>query len=129
LSGKKFFYLISFVAAMILVLTVILSLPASKNGINKKLSAAVHYNLAKSLYGQGQYEEATNELSTALALNDKDSWVFLELGKNYIKLDKLDQAAKCFQKSIHLNHNNIEAYINLAKIYNGKSDYNSTENS
>ena|GEM_PF-3123115 len=128
MSGKKFFYLMSFIAAMILILVIVLSLPASKNGINKKLGAAVHYNLAKNLYEQGQYKEATDELSTALALNDKDSWVYLELGKNYTKLDKLDQAVKCFKKSINLNQGNIEAYINLAQIYNSRSDYNATIN-
>ncbi|MDD3013840.1 MAG: tetratricopeptide repeat protein [Candidatus Gastranaerophilales bacterium] len=123
MSGKKFFCLMSFIAAIILILVVVLSLPASKNAINKKLGAAVHYNLAKNLYEQGQYKEATEELSSALALNDKDSWVFLELGKNYIKLDKLDQAVKCFKKSINFYNNNIEAYINLAKIYNSRSEY------
>jgi tetratricopeptide (TPR) repeat protein len=116
----------SFCAALVLILVILVSLPAKKSFINKKISATVHYNLAKDLYKEGQYAEAAHELVKASKYNDKDSMIFLELGKNYIKLSKLDQAIINLRKSINLNKINVDAYIDLGKLYNDKSDYKST---
>lgn len=113
----------TFAAVILLILIILVSLPAKKSGINKKISATVHYNQAKILYNQGQYDQAAKELLQASKYNDKDSMVFYELGKNYVKLSKSEQAIECFKKSIGLNRINIDAYIYLAETYNNKADY------
>lgn len=113
----------SFAAIILLILIILVSLPAKKSGINKKISATVHYNHAKILYNQGQYDQAAKELIQAAKYNDKDSMIYFELGKNYIKLSKTDQAINSFNKSISLNRINIDSYIYLAEILNNKADY------
>lgn len=123
MSGKKFFYLMSIFTAIILILVIIIATATDNTEANNKIESAVHYNMAKNLYLQKQYKQASDELLKALKLNSMDSRIFLELGKNYAKLDKIDDAVKSFKKSIYLDKNNIEAYINLAQIYNSQTKY------
>ena len=87
--------------------------------------------LAHEYYYQGHYEKAIHKLDYILT-NYKDKYSFLEeascylfRGDSLIKLGREDEALASYESAISVDCTYREPYINMAKIYLARNDYNS----
>lgn len=73
---------------------------------------------ADSLLEAGFHQQALAFYNPLLSLQDQsDPLLYLQVGKSYLHENLNTQAEECFQKVIHLDDSNIEARIQLAKLY------------
>ena len=68
------------------------------------------------------YNQAIELLSKSLSVDDTDPQTFILLGYCYRELDQVENAIHCFQKTISLNTDSDEAYVQLGNIFWEKQD-------
>jgi len=68
------------------------------------------------------YNQAIVLLSKSLSVDDTDPQTFILLGYCYRELDQVENAIHCFQKTISLNTDSDEAYVQLGNIFWEKQD-------
>ncbi len=73
--------------------------------------------LAIALLHNGQYETARQISELAVTRRPSDPEPHFRLGNAYMRMKKLDQAAKCFLQAIAVNEFFAPAYNNLGSIY------------
>ena len=66
-------------------------------------TAANYENLAKKAYENNQYFEALTYLEKALQVNGNSDAIFMEMTKNYLSLNKLQEAEDCIHKAEKAN--------------------------
>lgn len=84
--------------------------------INPKLSEA-RSNLSIVLHGQGQNEDALEQLMQALNNNPNDPSVHRELGRAYLKREDYTLAHRSILRSLELDPKNADTYVLQAEVY------------
>ena len=77
---------------------------------------------ALEFYKQGKYKEAIDVFSTVLEHDEGNAEVYNNMGLCYAKLNDFEQAEKSYTKSIELNPQIPQAYINLSDLYYKNND-------
>jgi Ca-activated chloride channel family protein len=78
--------------------------------------AEPYYNAANTLYRQGNYAAAMEQLQGALSYVDDDSLAeksFYNLGNNYFNTQELETAVEAYKQALLLNPEDLEAKYNL----------------
>jgi tetratricopeptide (TPR) repeat protein len=65
----------------------------------------------------GHYDESIADLSNAIAINDKDSWVIIQRGETYRKMGRLEEALRDFDQGITMVPKNTWAFVLQGEIY------------
>ncbi len=81
------------------------------------LSHNIHNNLGIAYDRIGRYEEAIEELNTALQFNPGYIEAYNNLAVTYDKMGKHDEAKRELQEALRLNPAYIEAHNNLGSLY------------
>jgi len=85
--------------------------------------AAEAYNLARTLFTEGKYDEAREELLKSVRLEPGNYMAAHLLGMTYEKLREPDDAIAQFQAAVNFNSNYYRAYSAMALVYlNHKND-------
>lgn len=69
-----------------------------------------------------EYIKAIEFLSKSLSVDETDPQTLILLGYCYRELDQVENAIYCFEKTISLNENSDEAYVQLGQIFWEKED-------
>lgn len=83
--------------------------------LNKRLQGA-HFYLGLILRDQGRYDDAINELRTALGLNRSDADTIFELGKTFALNNNNDDAAAALELAVAYVPDFKEAYVEIEKL-------------
>lgn len=81
---------------------------------NKK---TVIYNLADSLYLNGQLDEALEKYNLLLKIDGKNTHVYNSIARLYMNYSDYEKAEENYLKAIKITPNNAEAINNLANLY------------
>lgn len=75
-------------------------------------------NYAALLFRQGRYREAIKQLERATedTTYDQRSIAFLNLGRSYAKVDELEKAATALERSLRLDSNQVDVFLELADV-------------
>ena len=78
----------------------------------------VHYNIGDVLYRQGIHEEAGEQFEKARAGADRSvqAWAAYNQGNNYVRQNKLTDAAESYQRALELNPGDMDAKFNLELV-------------
>jgi len=76
------------------------------------------------LFAQKKFTEAIAEYENATALDSEDGMTYYKIGLCYMNLKDNDAATKSFEKSIAIDNNMKQSYMNLMKIHKGSGDDN-----
>lgn len=89
----------------------------------KKPTVAYHYNLAKILRKQGKYDQAIQELNTALELEPKNIISHILLAQVY--QDKADylKSIEVLEKALLIDSLNIDIYLDLDYSLRNQKEY------
>ncbi len=90
--------------------------------INPKLSEA-RSNLSIALHGQGQNEDALEQLKQALDNNPNDPSVHRELGRAYFKRKDYTLAQRSILRSLELDPEEPDTYVLHAEVYAAQEQY------
>lgn len=84
---------------------------------NPKFSQARN-NYAVLLFRQGRYPEAVRQLEKATedTTYDQRSIAYLNLGRSYAKVGDLEKAAGALDRSLRLDSNQVEVFLELADV-------------
>lgn len=75
------------------------------------------FGILSGFYEQiGNYKGAIDALKKAAAINPANFTYYYNMAVLNTMIDNLDEAVNCYFKSIELNPNHIESYVNLANI-------------
>lgn len=85
--------------------------------IDKVWSAEAHHRLGLALEGEGQLNQAREEMEQSLAMRPNTPEVLNNLGTVYMKLKQRDKAVKVLEKAVLLRPNYPLARYNLAESY------------
>ncbi len=83
--------------------------------LNRRLQGA-HFYLGLILRDQGRYDDAINELRTALGLNRADADTLFELGKTFALNGNNDDAAAAFEIALAFVPDFRDAYVEVEKL-------------
>ena len=83
--------------------------------LSKRLQSA-HFYLGLILRDQGRYDDAINELRTALGMNRADADTLFELGKTFALNNNNDDAAAAFELAVAFVPDFKEAYVEIEKL-------------
>lgn len=83
--------------------------------LGKMNQAKLHFSIAKDLFAKKKYEEACQELKTALSLHPLDKSLQMEISEYYVKAKKAEDKDK------------IKIHLEEAMSYLKEEDYNSTK--
>ena len=83
---------------------------------NDKTNTTALNNMGLLLHQKGKYEEAIDCFNKAISLNGKDTY-FLNLANSLTFLGKFEEAEQNYIKCLHINTDNANAKISLAKLY------------
>lgn len=84
-------------------------------GVSKRLQGA-HFYLGLILRDQGRYDDAINELRTALGLNRSDADTIFELGKTFALNNNNEDAAAALELAVAYVPDFKEAYVEIEKL-------------
>lgn len=84
---------------------------------DKVWAAEAHHRLGLALEGQGQLNQAREEMEQSLAMRPNTPEVLNNLGTVYMKLKQRDKAVKVLEKAVLLRPNYPLARYNLAESY------------
>jgi tetratricopeptide (TPR) repeat protein len=78
----------------------------------------VHFNIGDVMHRQGVHEEAGESFEKAMAGRDKTlrSMAAYNLGNNYVKENKLPEAAESYQRALELSPGDMDAKFNLELV-------------
>ncbi|MBT4477949.1 MAG: tetratricopeptide repeat protein, partial [Flavobacteriales bacterium] len=74
-----------------------------------------------------EHLQAIELLSKSLSVDETDYQTLILLGYCYKELDQLENARYCFEKSINIETQNEEAYLQIANIYSADYDMTAIE--
>ena len=74
-------------------------------------------NYCNKLISLGKFEESKKLLNKLNKLTSATAEIFLSLGINFLKMQRVDQSLTCFKKVIAINPNLSSPYTNLGLIY------------
>jgi tetratricopeptide (TPR) repeat protein len=77
----------------------------------------------KDFYVKGKYREAGKILLKALALDEENVAIYLELSRVYKRLGELEAAEKILLKAVEIDADSIDAYKLLGSIYYKKNQF------
>ncbi|MCS7004862.1 MAG: tetratricopeptide repeat protein [Cytophagales bacterium] len=77
-----------------------------------------------ALYAQKKFTDAIAEYEHAIALDPDDGMTHYKIGLCYLNLKDNESAAKSFEKSIAIDNNMKQSYMNLMKIHKSTGDDN-----
>lgn len=77
--------------------------------------AMAHNNLGASLCESEKYKAAKNEFEEAISINKEDSFVYINLGNVYGKLNDIDSAIDNFKNAIEVNPQFADAHQHLIR--------------
>jgi protein O-mannosyl-transferase len=80
-------------------------------------SVMAHYNLAGELLKKGKFDEAMNQLRTAVALDPRNPEAENDLGDALLQKGRVDEAIDHLRKSLKLNPDNLAAQSNLGEAF------------
>jgi tetratricopeptide (TPR) repeat protein len=80
-------------------------------------SAQGWFELGKTYYKAGQWEQAVAAFKQVIALDPQHQAAYANLGATYHRLNQLDQAETHYQKALELNPKDGEVVYNLAALY------------
>jgi superkiller protein 3 len=89
--------------------------------LDKRLQGA-HFYLGLILREQGRYDDAINELRTALGLNRADADTLFELGKTFALAGQNDDAAAALDVALAFVPEFEEAYVEMGKLATATGD-------
>jgi tetratricopeptide (TPR) repeat protein len=72
---------------------------------------------------KGEYNEALNDLTKAVRLDNQAIDAYFNRGLTYYRLHKIEKAIEDFTTAISLNNQFIEAYVNRGNIYLELEEY------
>jgi CheY-like chemotaxis protein len=75
-----------------------------------------HLKKARALEDGGDLDSAIVEAKKALALNNKSSRPYRELGRLFVKKGEIKNAFTCFQKAVEINRLDVTSYHYLGQI-------------
>ena len=88
-------------------------------------SSAIAYNILALAYKrQGNFEKALALYEKILVENPKNTMFLTNLGNIYFDLGKVNEAEKCFKKSLAIKPDQYNASISLANIYSNSFKFN-----
>lgn len=93
------------------------ALDLAKGSNNKIFENKVYVNRGAAYQKLYQYDEALNDYSTAIQLNDSNPNVFLYRGYLYYQTNEYPEALKDFDAVINIDPENPFAYYNRGMIY------------
>lgn len=89
--------------------------------LDKRLQGA-HFYLGLILRDQGRYDDAINELRTALSLNRADADTVFELGKTFALAGQNDDAASAFDVALAFVPEFEDAYVEMGTLATAMGD-------
>jgi tetratricopeptide (TPR) repeat protein len=89
--------------------------------VSKRLQGA-HFYLGLVLRDQARYDDAINELRTALGLNRADADTLFELGKTFALNNNNDDAAAALELAVAFVPDFKEAYVEIEKLATAMGD-------
>ncbi|UCC94647.1 MAG: tetratricopeptide repeat protein [Candidatus Omnitrophota bacterium] len=106
-----------------IVAACILNVSAQEQSLESKQVSDLIEKARLYMGDQKDYRKAIESLEKAAMLAPDNPKIFLNLGANYLYLDKLDKAEENFKKAVSLDPTYIEAYNNLATLYRISEKY------
>jgi tetratricopeptide (TPR) repeat protein len=82
---------------------------------------SVHFNLGNNYFRQTRFVSAIEQYKKELA-NYPDPSVYLNLGRTYYKIDKVDSARIAYQNALDLNENFSEAHYRLGMLLKNEGE-------
>ena len=79
-----------------------------------------HFALGMLLAGANEFEQAGTELERATQLGPNDPITLNNLGVVYLRLNRIDDALRCFDRCIRMTADYDRPVLNLASIYQQK---------
>jgi pentatricopeptide repeat protein len=77
------------------------------------LKSRVHYNLGNAYRSKGMLDEAIEQYSISVQLDQKKSNAYNNLANSYIMQGRYNEAVEVYRKAIDADEKNYEAYYNL----------------
>jgi len=77
----------------------------------------VHWGAAQAYMESGDYDSAVIELRNVVQIDPSDDQAFHRLGECYLNTGRLHDAFKSFHRATLLNQENLEAQLNLGRLY------------
>lgn len=91
--------------------------PETRNGL-----ALIYYDQGVAAYNGQNYEEATRVYVKAIDLNPRYFEAANNLGDSYLKLNKLEDAAKAYERAVSIRPV-VDTYVSLAEVYDDLGRY------
>jgi tetratricopeptide (TPR) repeat protein len=85
-------------------------------------NAAAHYGLGRAYTSQGQFDQAYNELNTALAQNQNSAPIRIARGDLFSKQGNVVGALREYNAAVAIKAENADAYLKIADIYEDRGD-------
>ncbi len=82
-----------------------------------------HYMMGIIYDRQGEFQKAIEEYKQALEYATDKVPIYIKIGRNYLKLNKTDEAKSYINKAIKLSPEDIETHSLLALLYTKESEY------
>ena len=82
-----------------------------------------HYMMGIIYDRQGELQKAIEEYKQALEYATDKALIYIKIGRNYLKLNKIDEAKSYINKAIKLRPEDIETHSLLALLYTKESEY------
>lgn len=99
------------------------ALVSFENSLKFKETPETYINLAASLAGIGDLDEARQYLEKTITLDDELAVVYFRLGEVNQEIGDLNSAIKAFEKVVELDSNNAEALTWLGQLYILRQDF------
>ena len=102
------------------VINFIMKTGVSAAGMQRQLDdkvAATTHNKALELYGQGQYQEASDAFRQALEKAPNEYYIWANLANTYVQMKRWDQAIEAYEKAVELSPERGSLYRSLGTAY------------
>ncbi|WP_291728871.1 tetratricopeptide repeat protein [Bernardetia sp.] len=114
---RNIFFLIIFSLGTVPLLSASLIAQHSGGGLEE-------YVQAETFRAKRQYTTAISLYDKAIAKDPKNYKYFVQQGKCYYLLKRIDDAIECLEKATQLKQDHVESYIALSKLYGYKGNIN-----
>ncbi|MBI4977640.1 MAG: tetratricopeptide repeat protein [Spirochaetes bacterium] len=94
-----------------------------KKSIDAKPNFDGYFYLGRLLYNEKNYANALACFINAGAINPKDANVKMMEGRTHLRMGERDKAKIALERSIALDSDNANAYIDLAEVYRAEKNY------
>ena len=83
---------------------------------------ASYIDQAIALYDRGEHDRAISYYDMMIQLNPYDEMLYRARGANYSKKREYERAVSDYQKAISIDPNYVDAYFELAEVYQAWGD-------